>query len=136
MKSGKKWREKSEAKGRKRKKKVTETGENWEFGQVILICRYIKKWEDLFRNIDFHTAGMKKDIGHRLQCVSTQLSTVTTEIASNTWTGNQMMPKLRTPDVRRVRRCVNVQPLNRQGRTSQSSLQPCERASVCVCVHG
>lgn len=83
---------------------------------MILICRYIKKWEDLFRNIDFHTAGMKKDIGHRLQCVSTQLSTVTTEIASNTWTGNQMMcaaglaemqqfmPKLQTPDVRKVGR--------------------------------
>lgn len=29
-----------------------------EFSQVMLICRYIKKWEDLFRNIDFHIAGM------------------------------------------------------------------------------
>lgn len=60
-----------------------------EFSQVMLICRYIKKWEDLFRNIDFHTAGMKNDIGHRLQCVATQLWTVTIEIASNTWTGSQ-----------------------------------------------
>lgn len=41
-----------------------------ETSQVMLICRYIKKWEDLFRNIDFHTAGMKNDIGHRLQSVS------------------------------------------------------------------
>lgn len=57
--------------------------------QVMLICRYIKMWVDLFRNIDFHTAGMKNDIGHHLQCVSTQLWTVTIEIASNTWTGSQ-----------------------------------------------
>lgn len=60
-----------------------------ELGQVMLIYRYIKKWEVLFRNIDFHTAGMKNDIGHRLQCVSSQLWTVTIEIASNTWTGSQ-----------------------------------------------
>lgn len=60
-----------------------------EFSQVVLICRYIKKWEDLFRNIDFHSAGMKNHIGHRLQCVSTQLWTVTIEIASSTWTGSQ-----------------------------------------------
>lgn len=40
---------------------------------MMLICRYIKKWEDLFRNIDFHSAGMKTDIGHNLRRVSTQL---------------------------------------------------------------
>lgn len=28
-----------------------------EFSQVMLICRYIKKWEDPFSNIDFHIAG-------------------------------------------------------------------------------
>lgn len=31
-----------------------------ELSQVMLICRYIKEWVNLFRNIDFHTAGMKK----------------------------------------------------------------------------
>ncbi len=78
---------------RSERQKEKERGERGsgelEFSQVMLICRYIKKWEDLFRNIDFHTAGMKNDIGHPLQCVSTQLWTVTIEIASNTWTGSQ-----------------------------------------------
>lgn len=44
-----------------------------EFSQVMLICRYIKEWENLFRNIDFHTAGMKTQYWHRLQCVSTPI---------------------------------------------------------------
>lgn len=49
----------AESKG-ERLKKVVEL----ELSQTVLICRYIKKWEGLFRNIDFHTAGMKNDIGH------------------------------------------------------------------------
>lgn len=66
---------------RSERQEVKERGERssgqLEFCQAMLICRYIKKWEDLFRNIDFHTAGMKNDIGHNLQCVSIQLWTVT-----------------------------------------------------------
>lgn len=53
-----------------------------ERSQKMLICRRIKR-ESLFQNIDFHTAGMKNNIGHRLRRVSTgRLWTVTKEIAS------------------------------------------------------
>lgn len=34
-----------------------------EWSQKMLICRHIKR-ESLFQNIDFHTAGMKNNIGH------------------------------------------------------------------------
>lgn len=84
--------EASEVSGRvsKREREIGERGGGeLEFSQVMLICRYIKKWEDLFRNIDFHIVGMKNDIGHHLQSVSTKLWTVIIEIASNTWTGSQ-----------------------------------------------
>lgn len=69
----------AESKG-ERLKKVVEL----ELSQTVLICRYIKKWEGLFRNIDFHTAGMKNDIGHHLECFSIQLRAVTVENASTT----------------------------------------------------
>lgn len=82
---------KSEGPNKKKKQtdRVKDCSGELEFSQVMLICRYIKKWEDLFRNIDFHRAGMKTNIGHHLQCVSTQLQTVTIKIASNTWMGSQ-----------------------------------------------
>lgn len=45
----------------------------------MLICCHIKR-ESLFQNIDFHTAGMKNNIGHCLRCASTgRLWTVTKE---------------------------------------------------------
>lgn len=62
---------------RSERQKETARGERCsrelELSQAMLICRYIKKLEHFFRNIDYHTTGMKNNIGHRLRGVSTQI---------------------------------------------------------------
>lgn len=91
------WREKFVRKRRKNQKweaerereKVIEAVENWSWAKWCSFAAILRSGRICSRNIDFHTAGMKNDIGHHLQCVSAQLWSVTIEIVSNTWTGSQ-----------------------------------------------
>lgn len=53
-------RKEIKSEGQKEKERGGRSGGELVRSQGMLICRYIKKWEDLFRNIDFHTEGMKK----------------------------------------------------------------------------